>query len=143
MTGRRIETFEYQDRRYRLFDGAKFTPANDENAAQFTCSASEIGGELEDLELEGESAECVAQQLGLFTIDGDAFFLLGCAGAHVQADGHAMGTVIETTTKRMSRNLAGTLPGLVALATVARLRPNVAIVRARMGQDGRAEVSRG
>jgi hypothetical protein len=53
-----------------------------------------------------------------------------------------MGTVIETTTKRESKNLAGTMPGLVALATVARLLPNVAIVRARMGQDGRAEVSR-
>lgn len=50
---------------------------------------------------------------------------------------------IETTAKRMSKNLAGTMPGLVALATVAKLQPNVAIVRARTAQDGRAEVSRG
>lgn len=54
-----------------------------------------------------------------------------------------MGTVIETTSVRMSKNLAGTMPGLVALAAVAKLQPNAAIVRTRTAQDGRAEVARG
>ena len=36
-----------------------------------------------------------------------------------------------------------TVLGLLPLARVARLRPNVAIVRARTGQDGRVEVANG
>lgn len=53
-----------------------------------------------------------------------------------------MGTVIEGSV-RMGRNLAGTIPGLVALAAVAKLQPNMAVVRLRMPQGGRREVSRG
>ena len=36
-----------------------------------------------------------------------------------------------------------TMLGLLPLAQVAKLQPNVAIVRTRTAQDGRQEVSRG
>lgn len=55
-----------------------------------------------------------------------------------------MGTVIDAM--RPNRKLAETLASsepLVALREVAKLQPNVAIVRTRTAQDGRAEVSRG
>lgn len=56
--------FEWQGRLYRLFDSLVFVPADEENAARLTCWASEIGGELEEVEIEGEAAEDVACQLG-------------------------------------------------------------------------------
>lgn len=52
-----------------------------------------------------------------------------------------MDTVIETNNLRATRLKA--VAGLGALREVAKLQPNVAIVRTRTAQDGRAEVSRG
>lgn len=55
-----------------------------------------------------------------------------------------MDTVIDTM--RPNRKLAETLASLeplVALREVAKLQPNMAIVRTRTAQDARAEVSRG
>lgn len=60
-----VKTFAVYGTRFRLYDSEVFTPATMESVAQFSCWASEIGGELERVVCDGADAESVAEQLGL------------------------------------------------------------------------------
>lgn len=53
-----------------------------------------------------------------------------------------MDTVIGMPTTRLRAVTLKARAGLDALREVAKLAPNVAVVRVRLGQDGRVEVSR-
>jgi len=54
-----------------------------------------------------------------------------------------MDTVIGVQTTRLRAVTLEARQGLEALREVAKLQPNVAVVRVRVNQDGRVEVQRG
>lgn len=58
--------FRYQGERYRTFGEAEYTPETAECPSRLTVCASELGGELLDMEFEGADADDIAEQLGVY-----------------------------------------------------------------------------
>lgn len=58
--------FRYQGERYRTFGEPAYTPETAESFSRLTVCASELGGELVDMEFEGPDADDIAEQLGVY-----------------------------------------------------------------------------